>query len=139
MSWISDKLLKRERKKIFKFVTKKLQELLSGFHRCQKVFPTSSKEEVYGCALMYVDGMDTTTAAAVMELSVERAKRQCETLDLRIVANTLMFFAMPVEGDAIIKQNTATPFVWGDAPKPKLEETFTSYYEIVNSVIPPNL
>ncbi|MCY4554175.1 MAG: hypothetical protein OXC79_10920 [Candidatus Poribacteria bacterium] len=138
-NWFSDKTIKRERKKIFKFVTERLKELLSGFHKCQKKFQNSPKEELYRCALMSVVGVDGETAAIVMEYSVKSAKQQCESLDLRIVANTLMFFAIPEELNPIIRQNTATVFVYGDAPEPKLEETFTSYYEIVNSIIPPNI
>lgn len=88
---------------------------------------------------MCVDGVDTMAASIIMETSVEKAKQQCESLDLRIVAHALIFFGMPPEHDHIVKQNTKSAFLYGEVFDPKLAETFTTYYEIVNSVIPPNI
>ena len=100
--------------------------------------PNASKEDLYACALSYVDAVDITIASTIVEASVERAKQNCESLDLRIVAHMLILLSMPSELDRLVKEKTASPFVF-NSPEPPLEETFTSYYEIVIDAIPPNI
>ena len=80
---------KLKRKRTFNFVKKKLQNLLSGFYKCQEMSPNSSKEELYLCALKS-SGVDATTAAIILETSSESGKKQSKSLDLRKVAQTLI-------------------------------------------------
>ena len=129
---------KLKRKRIFNFVKKKLQNLLSGFYKCQEISPNSSKEELYLCALKS-SGVDATTAAIILETSSESGKKQGKSLDLRKVAQTLILFSMPAEYNSIVKQNTESAFVWGETPKQKMEKTFISYYEIIVDIIPDNI
>lgn len=134
MSWFH----KWKRKRIFNFVKNKLQNLLSSFYKCQAISPNSSKEELYLSALLS-SGVDAEAAAIILETSSENAKKQGESLNLRRVAQTLIFFGMPAEYDSTVKQNTESAFVWGETPKPKLENTFISYYEIIIETIPENI
>lgn len=144
--WLSEKELKRERKKLFKLVKGKLKQLLRNFYRFKKVFPNASKEELYLDALKYVGGIDETDAKSVLDLCIESAKRKNEPINLRRVANTMLLLGLPPEYNSIVKQNTESRFVWDlglgsqtTKPKPKLEETFTSYSQIVESVIPSDV
>ena len=134
MSWFQ----KWKRKRIFNFIKEKLHNLLSGFYKCQAISPNSSKEELYLCALLS-SGVDAEAAAIILETSSENAKKHGESLNLRTVAQTLILFGMPAEYDSTVKQNTESAFVWGETPRPKLEKTFTSYYEIIVDIIPDNI
>lgn len=130
---------KWKRRRVYKFVKKKLQNLLSSYYRCKEASPNSSKAELYLCALTSFDrDMDPVVAKEILHKSLETVERQGNSLNLRVVAHTLIVFGMPMELDHIVKQNTKSPFVWGES-KPKLEDTFTTYYEIIHEIIPPNI
>ncbi len=133
--FLSKRTLKRQRKKIFKFVESKLNQLLSGYYQHKKLHPNASKDEIYLNALLSVDGMIQTEASKILEYALETAEKHNQPLDLRGLAKCLIVFGMPAEYDAIVEKNTANPF----SNNAKFEETFTSYYQIVESIIPPNL
>ena len=130
---------KWKRKRIYKFVKKKLDNLLSSYYRCKEISPYSSKEELYLCALMTFDNdMNAMVAGEILKESLETAERIGTPFNLRVVAHTLVTFGMPMELDRIVKQNTKSRFVVGE-PEPKSEETFTSYYEIIHKIIPSDI
>lgn len=139
---MSEKHLKRERKKIFKFVTKKTKELLSGYNWYKGLHPDASNDELYLAALLQVSGIPEEEAEIILSLLLELEKRDKSfTLNLQQVAISMIEAGMSPEAKFIVLQNTKSPFVWSGTgePKPKLEETFTSYDEIVKSIIPSNL
>jgi len=139
---LSEKALKRERKKLFKFVKKKLEQLLRNFYKFQKLYPNASKEELYLRSLRVVDGVDSEDAEMILDILIEMEKRDHElTLNLREVANSMLLNGLPAELNDIVSANTASPFVYAGTgmPEPKLEETFTDYYQIVESIIPSDI
>ena len=137
MSWLSQKRLKWKRRHLFNFVNQRLKQLLNGFYRSRQLMPKASKEDLYTAALAYVDAVDATIAAVIMEASIEHAEQLCESLDLRIVAKTFILLSISPRFDHLLKERTTSPFAYN---KPtKLEDTFTTYYEIIVDVIPPNI
>lgn len=107
---------------------------LRTFYALQGRFPNLPNEELYYHTIMTRPGYTEETTRQILD----DAKRHDTPLRLRDVVNALVLEEVPMELDPVVRQNIKSPFNYSDDPI-TLEESFSSYYEIVCDIIPPDI
>ena len=141
MSWLIRSKHKRQRKKIFELVTEIAQNCLSSFNTVSNEYPDVSQKRLYEMAILVVlNAANVHTSEdieMILDISVRRHKH--EDLSFLKVVHSVVNLHIPPEYTEIIRAPTKSAYIWGDEPKPSLEETFTTTQQIVESIIPSDM
>ena len=133
VSWFYRWRHKRLRKRIFRIATGTAKACLLSFYAVSNEFPDVSNEELYKLVLKCRPGYTEEKINSILETA---GSERSEPLRFVDVVLAVVMEEMPWELDPIIGTPAKSRYTFEDGPEPKLEEIFSTYYEIVASIIP---
>ena len=122
------------RKFIYRTVRSIAKTQLLTFYAVQSSFPNLSDEELYYHTIMTRPGYTEEAARQVLE----EAKQGVEPLRFREVVHALVLEEVPMELDSVVRENMKSRFDYFD-DHPTTEMSYSTYYEIVCEIIPPEI
>ena len=141
MRWLSRVTLNIKyrffRKQIFRTVLSIAKTQLRTFYAVKNRFPNLPNEELYFHTLMTRPGYTEGDVRQILDSAVEMT-RDNEPLRLHHVVHALVMEEIPMEMDPIVKRNIESKFQWDSNGRTNWK-TYSSCYEIVLEIIPPEL
>ena len=122
------------RKLVFRTVKATARKQLLAFYAVQSKFPNMSKEELYYHAISTRPGYNAETTNQILEI----AKQVGEPLRFRDVVHALVMEEAPIEFDSMVRSNIESRYNW-DNKSLANQMSFSTYYEIVCDIIPPDI
>ena len=138
MPWLSRVIrsLQRKliRKLVFRTVKATAKKQLLAFYAVQSKFPNMSKEELYHHAIRTRPRYTEEATNQILEI----AKQVGKPLRFRDVVHALVMEEMPMEFDSMVRSNIESRYNLADK-SPANQMSFSTYYEIVCDIIPPDI
>ena len=121
------------RKLVFRTVKATTKKQLLAFYAVQSKFPNMSNEELYYRAIRTRPGYTAETTNQILEI----AKQVGEPLRFRDVVHALAMEEVPIEFDSMVRSNIESRYNLDDK-SPANQMSFSTYYEIICDIIPPD-
>lgn len=143
MSWLSHAILglmhRLNRKLIYRKVRSIAKTQLRTFYVVRSRFPNLSDEELYFHTIMLRPGYTEESTRQILERAKSSVQwRQDAPLRLLDVVHTLVLEEMSMDLDSVVKENIESRYDYFD-DQPTTEMSYSTYYEIVCEIIPPEI
>ena len=136
VSWLYRWRHKRLRKRIFRVATGTAKACLLSFYAVSNEFPDVPNEKLYKLALKCRHGYTEEKISSILETARSERNEPLRFVDIVLAVVTE---EIPWEFDGIVGTPLKSRYTFEDGPEPRLEETFSTYYEIIISIIPPDI
>ena len=138
MPWFSQVIRRLQhkliRKLVFRTVKATAKKQLLAFYAVQSKFPNMSNEELYSHAIRTRPGYTEETTNQILEI----ARQVNKPLRFRDVVHALVMEEVPIEFDSVMRSNIESRYNLADKSLAN-QMSFSTYYEIVCNIIPPDI